>query len=133
MYRSSGTRRCYIPLTLAEGALAGASQQPSREFLKYRQRHAEWLALFDGDEPPVGSPEYAALMDLQGVRGDAMWAAIDPIMTRTARSWDDVIELARVVYDQLYEEVGKHSYREDIEYALLKAIFAMAERGALNS
>ena len=117
---------------LRSTALAGAPQSPSRLFLEYQKRHTEWLALFDyeGECPRCGSPEEEAFDALTTEYSEPMWAAIHRIRERTPRSWNDVTELAQVVYDQLWDENGKHSSNRELEGSLFDAIFAMAEGGA---
>ena len=119
-----------IPLLGLPARAAGALQGPSRAFLEYRKCHTEWLTACDGPCGALGSPEEAAFDALTGESIDAMWAAIQPIMKRTPQSWQDVIELAQVVYDQLWDEGGKHSTNRELEGSLFDAIFAMAEGGA---
>ena len=109
-------------------ALANNTAEHSPEFVAYRKRHAEWLAVHEGDHV-----EDKAFYALEEMRSEALRSAIHRVIEREPQSRQDVIERALIVYDQLWDEVGKHSYREDIEHALLQAIFAMAEGGALNS
>ena len=118
----------------AAGALAGlpsiaaaAGSQFSPEFLHYRNCHASWMACFV--EPYEEDDAWEALSN---ERGEARWEAINVILERTPRSWQDVVELAHLNRMELWEDdlSGTHSQHGDLEPALMKAIFAVAEGGA---
>ena len=115
----------------AAGALlalptATAAAGFSPEFLEYQRRHAAWLAIYA--EPYEEDDKWHAL---ETKLSNAMWKAINVILKRTPRSWQDVVELAHVVRMELWEDdlSGWHSEHGDLEPALMKAIFAVAEGG----
>jgi hypothetical protein len=106
---------------------AAAGAQFSPEFLHYQTCNAAWLACFV--EPYEEDEAWEALSN---ERDDTRWEAINVLLGRTPRSWQDVVELAHLNRMELWEDdlSGTHSAHGDIEPALMKAIFAVAKGGA---
>lgn len=111
---------------LALPATAGA-HTPSPELLEYRRRKVAWNACFDGSYEEDEAWEKRVRQT-----SDAVEEAIAPFIERShaPRSWDDVKEMAEIVYTELWyiNEDGKleaHSENEDIETMFLRAALAM--------
>lgn len=124
LLRAAGGIAAVGALLALPTATAAAGFSP--EFLEYRRRHAAWMACFV--EP---YEEDDAWKDLSDERDAARWNAIHAILERMPRCWQDVVELAHVVRMELWEDdlSGWHSEHGDLEPALMKAIFAVAEGG----
>jgi hypothetical protein len=103
-----------------------ATPQPfSPEFLEYQRRRLAWLACFV--EPYSEDTAWEAKA---AVRSDAMEEAVLTMIRRPCRSWQDVIELAILTRQELWEENdGKWectSDHEEIEPALIEGVLAVA-------
>ena len=104
-----------------------ADSRPSPEFLEYRRCKAAWNACFV--EPYKEDDAWEARVT---ETSDAVEASIAPFIerARAPRSWDDVKEMAEIVFTELWHinEDGKleaHSENEDIETMFLRAALAM--------
>jgi hypothetical protein len=114
-------------LTLPAVAAGAKTEDPSPEILEYRRCLAAHLACFieSHDEDEAWEARVAET-------GDAKEETIEAILARPCRSWQDVVELAEVVRDELWntEEPDNwyvHSHHGGLEPALMKAIFAVAK------
>jgi hypothetical protein len=110
--------------------LAQAAAGSSPEFLEYQRCYAAWLATFD--TPYEKDPACRARNE---DCNEARWETINVLLERAPRSWQDVVELAHVVRMELWDTDDDdnwhpHSEHGELEPALLKAIFAVAEGGA---
>jgi len=118
----------------ATTAMAGAPFSP--EFLEYRRCVQAHIDACDVPEPMVvDSPEKEAWYAFTGAACEARYEARLVIQNRSVRSRQDLVELAHVVRQELWQQEPDgswhaHSINHELDDALMRAVFVVIDGGA---